>query len=284
MAIQEGKCDLEDYAENLDDDFVAKDKVFDRPDQEAGKWDGDGDQEYLATSGAIAARSDVIVRDEKPENPPYQQPGKGWQNTDDCWSSYWNPQANAWVAYVNTGPRGVPGQDGASADVQIGETTTGAPGTNARVIDSGENNVAVLNFTIPRGDKGEPGTGINVTGYIDEPGPPSFDGTGTGDYVIDSNGHGWFWETDTDPATWVDTGTIRGPEGPQGPAGQDGAAGAAATVAVDNTVTGPPGSDASVINVGTNSAASLVFTIPKGEKGDPGQNGTGAGTVTDVCN
>ena len=26
----------------------------------------------------------------------------------------------------------------------------------------------------------------------------------------------------------------------------------------------------------------MVFTIPKGEKGDPGQNGTGAGTVTDV--
>lgn len=282
LAIQESKCDLQDYAENLDNDFVAKDKVFDRPDQEAGKWDGNGDQEYLATSGAIAARSDTIVRDDLPPTPAYQQPGKGWQNTDDCWSSYWNPQANAWVAYVNTGPRGIPGQDGASADVQIGETTTGAPGTNAEVIDSGENNVAVLNFTIPRGDKGEPGTGINVTGYIDEPGPPSFDGTGTGDYVIDSNGVGWFWETDTDPATWVDTGTIRGPEGPEGPAGQDGAAGSAATIAVDNTVTGPPGSDASVINVGTSSAASLVFTIPKGEKGDPGQNGTGAGTVTDV--
>ena len=55
--------------------------------------------------------------------------------------------------YANTGPRGVPGQDGASADVQIGTTTTGAPGTNAEVIDSGANNVAILNFIIPRGIK-----------------------------------------------------------------------------------------------------------------------------------
>ena len=36
LAIQESKCDLQDYAENLDNDFVAKDKVFYRPDQEAG--------------------------------------------------------------------------------------------------------------------------------------------------------------------------------------------------------------------------------------------------------
>ena len=37
-----------------------------------------------------------------------------------------------------------------------------------------------------------------------------------------------------------------------------------------------------MVNVGTNSAAQLVFTIPRGEKGEPGKDGTGAGTLTGV--
>ena len=40
-----------------------------------------------------------------------------------------------------------------------------------------------------------------------------------------------------------------------------------------NTTTGDPGTDAEVINVGTDTAAVLEFTIPKGEKGDPGSGG-----------
>ena len=36
---------------------------------------------YLATSDAIAARHDVIVGDDPPPNPTFQQPGKNWQNT-----------------------------------------------------------------------------------------------------------------------------------------------------------------------------------------------------------
>ena len=218
---------------------------------------GTGDQDYLATSGAIAAREDTIVGENLPPTVTFQQPGKGWENTDECWSSYWNPDANAWVAYVNTGPRGVPGQDGAD-----GQSIQGPPGAE--------------------GPPGPPGTGINVTGYIDVPGPPSFNGTTEGDYVIDSNGVGWFWETDTDPASWVDTGTIRGPQGEPGTPGAPGAAGTAATIAVGNTITGNPGTNAAVVNTGTNSSAVFQFTIPRGEKGEPGQNGTGAGTLTEI--
>ena len=254
LAIQEGRCSLQDFKEQLS--AVAR-PVFDREDQEAGMWSGSGDQDYLATSGAIAAREDTIVGDSLPPTVTFQQPGKGWQNTDECWSSYWNPDANAWVAYVNTGPRGVPGQDGAD-----GQSIVGPPGAE--------------------GPPGPPGTGINVTGYIDVPGPPTDPGTAEGDYVIDSNGDGWFWETDTDPAQWVNTGSIRGPQGPPGTPGAPGADGAAATVAVGNTITGQPGTNASVVNTGSSSAAVLQFTIPRGEKGEPGQNGTGSGTVTDV--
>ena len=63
------------------------------------------------------------------------------------------------------GQDGQDGQDGAAATISVGTTTTGAPGTNASVQNVGTPNAAVLNFTIPRGEKGdkgdqgEPGTG-----------------------------------------------------------------------------------------------------------------------------
>lgn len=47
------------------------------------------------------------------------------------------------------------------------------------------------------------------------------------------------------------------------------------SVAVQNTITGEAGTQASVTNVGTTTDVKLVFTIPKGDKGDkgdPGQN------------
>ena len=100
---------------------------------------------------------------------------------------------------------------------------------------------------------------------------PAVPGTNEGDFILDSEGHGWFWETSVDPSEWIDTGTIRGPQGEPGPAGQDGAAGAAATVAVGNTITGQPGTEADVTNTGTSVNANLIFTIPKGEKGDPSE-------------
>lgn len=56
------------------------------------------------------------------------------------------------------GPQGVPGSDGASATVAVGSVTTGAPGSSASVSNTGTSSSAVLNFAIPRGDKGDPGT------------------------------------------------------------------------------------------------------------------------------
>ncbi len=53
----------------------------------------------------------------------------------------------------------------------------------------------------------------------------------------------------------------------------DGADGEAATVAVSKTVTLPSGSDASVANEGTSTNARLVFGIPQGAAGAPGERG-----------
>lgn len=54
-----------------------------------------------------------------------------------------------------TGDRGIPG---AAATVTVGTVTTGAAGSQASVTNSGTENDAVLNFTIPKGDKGDNGS------------------------------------------------------------------------------------------------------------------------------
>ena len=53
------------------------------------------------------------------------------------------------------GAPGPQGEPGAAATIEIGETTTGEPGTQASVTNTGTETAAVLNFTIPQGEKGE---------------------------------------------------------------------------------------------------------------------------------
>ena len=52
------------------------------------------------------------------------------------------------------------GPPGAAATVTVGTVTTGEPGTDALVTNSGTENAAVLNFTIPRGETGPAGAGV----------------------------------------------------------------------------------------------------------------------------
>lgn len=68
------------------------------------------------------------------------------------------------------GPKGADGkngQDGAAATIKIGTVTTTAPGTNAKITNTGTANAAVFNFSIPKGEKGEKGN----TGIQGPPGP-----------------------------------------------------------------------------------------------------------------
>lgn len=63
--------------------------------------------------------------------------------------------------------------------------------------------------------------------------------------------------------------------------GKPGTPGGASTVAVGATNTGAPGSNATVTNTGTPTAAVLDFSIPRGNPGNPGSAATVAvGTVT----
>ena len=142
------------------------------------------------------------------------------------------------------GPQGDPGPagaDGAAATIAVGSVTTGEAGTQASVTNAGTSSAAVLNFTIPRGDKGDKGD-TGDAGPQGERGPQGEQGPAGAD----------------------------GARGPQGPAGADGAA---ATIAVGTVTTGAAGSKAAVTNEGTSSAAVLNFTIPQGAKGDKGDKG-----------
>ena len=58
-----------------------------------------------------------------------------------------------------TAERGKDGAPGRAATITIGTITTAAPGTPAAVTNSGTENAAILNFTIPKGADGAPGTG-----------------------------------------------------------------------------------------------------------------------------
>ena len=138
--------------------------------------------------------------------------------------------------------------------IEIGETTTGEPGTPASVTNSGTNTAPVLNFTIPEGEKGDAATIQVGTVTASDPGSePQVKNSGTKnaavfDFVL--------------------------PTGKTGPTGQ------AATIEVESTVTGEPGTQASVENVGTTGAAKLKFTIPRGNTGQNGQDGQNGITPT----
>lgn len=54
--------------------------------------------------------------------------------------------------------QGTPGKDGLSAKIKIGKTVTGEAGECAQVTNSGTETEAVLDFVIPKGEKGEPGS------------------------------------------------------------------------------------------------------------------------------
>lgn len=101
--------------------------------------------------------------------------------------------------------------------------------------------------------------------YVDEWDPSSPNHT-AGDIV---HWEDKYWEcvkdTASEPGTddsWEETtvgGGIPGPVGPQGDA---------ATIVIVDTVTGPPGSEADVVNIGDKQNARLVFTVPQGPQGE----------------
>lgn len=120
--------------------------------------------------------------------------------------------------------KGAKGDKGEDSTIVIGDTTTGEPGTNAIVTNSGTNSHAILNFTIPKGekgDRGEPGergkdgTGVNILGHYEtlaelQAAHPIGN---VGDaYMIDANLYVWSPTSNS----WMDVGNIQGERGASG--------------------------------------------------------------------
>ena len=189
------------------------------------------------------------------------------------------------------GEKGETGETGAAATVQVGTTTTGAAGSQAQVTNSGSNAAAVLNFVIPKGDKGDPGTGLDIKGTyasleelraeVQSPEQGDMYNVGTSaPYNI------YMWDVTDGTGDWMDQGQLqgaqgpRGEQGPQGPEGQQGAqgpTGAAAgfgtpTATVDNT-SGTPGVTVSTSGPDTAKVFAFSFTGLKGADGANGQDG-----------
>jgi hypothetical protein len=113
------------------------------------------------------------------------------------------------------GPAGEPGEQGppGPATISVGTTTTGLPGTDATVVNTGTDQDAVLAFTIPAGQRG-------LTGATGAPGPVG----ATGPQGVKG-----------------DTGAASTVPGPQGPVGATGSQGPKGDTGAASTVPGPQG-------------------------------------------
>lgn len=155
------------------------------------------------------------------------------------------------------GPKGVQGEQGPQGE-------TGPQGPQGEKGNTGD--------TGPQGPKGDPGTGLELTG-----GP--YDSLADLQQAVPSPKNGACYLVGTgEPynvygyldGQWINLGPIQGAQGPEGPQGPQGPA---ATMQVGSVTTGEEGTQASVTNSGTSTAAVLDFVIPRGNTGPQGPAG-----------
>ena len=133
------------------------------------QWDADvTDDEHVATTDALVERLDNFLADNNNEYPSsyWLQPGKLWIKGDTAELFWRRADGTQWIQLDTKGDQGDPGQDstvpgpqGPAGTITIGDTITGPPNTDAEVVNTGTPENAVLEFTIPKGEKGDPGDG-----------------------------------------------------------------------------------------------------------------------------
>ena len=135
----------------------------------------------------------------------------------------------------NTGATGSQGPAGTAATLDVGSTTTGAPGSSASVVNAGTTSAAVFNFTIPRGDVGATG----ATGATGPAGPGVAIGGTAGQSLlkVDGTDYNTTWGTPAlSTASETTLATVRNATGSTLTAGQvvyiNGALGNRPTVAL----------------------------------------------------
>lgn len=167
-----------------------------------------------------------------------------------------------YIGQTLTGPKGDPGPEGPEGP----EGPAGTPGVKLYYTTGFQGTVATT--SIPK-DKVHGPTGSTTTPII-------------GDvilYALDL-GQGYFMVSGVDASNYIGSYIGQTVQGEKGDKGDPGTPGAAATIAVGTVTTGDPTTPAAVTNAGTSSAAVFNFTIPRGEKGDKGDPGTGYSQLT----
>ena len=181
-------------------------------------------------------------------HPPYPGENGYWMTWDLDAHSY--AESDIPLPEVDVGPPGPPGE---AATVTVGGTTTGEPGTQAQVTNSGTESAAVLNFVVPRGATGAtPQIRVRVT-QLPEGAEPTVEVTGTAEAPVITLG--------------IPAGATGG-QGPQGPAGQT------PTITIGQVETLPPGSPVTATITGQTPNLVLNLGIPQGAQGTPGEAGT----------
>ena len=188
------------------------------------------------------------------------------------------------------------GENAAAATVTVGSTTTGQPGTNASVTNSGTSSDAVLDFVIPRGN---PGPAAYVWTTDDDYTTPNYtfdiadlDGVSgetpkVGDIIFQNVNHRTFlFKINTVDTTTVLTDYFCEITGATGAAGQDGTDGVtpeiSATASADATHSATP--TVTVTKSGTDAQPSFAFAFSglAGEQGAAGQGVPSGGSGNQV--
>lgn len=149
--------------------------------------------------------------------------------------------------------------------VSVGTTTTTASGTNASVTNSGTVDNLILDFAIPRGNKGDTGSqgpaGTITLGTVTT--------TASGTNAAVTN-------TGTASGAILNFSFPRGDKGDKGDTGNTGSQGPSGSITLGTVTTTASGTSASITNSGTSSAAVFDFSIPRGDRGNTILNGSGA--------
>lgn len=167
-----------------------------------------------------------------------------------------------YIGQTLTGPKGDPGPEGPEGP----EGPAGTPGVKLYYTTGFRGTVATT--SIPK-DKVHGPTGSTTTPII-------------GDVILYALeiGQGYFMVSGADVSNYIGSYIGQTIQGEKGDKGDPGTPGAAATIAVGTVTTGDPTTPAAVTNAGTENAAVFNFTIPRGEKGDKGDPGTGYSQLT----
>ena len=222
----------------------------------------------------------------------YNYCDKGYDNTNKKIDDFSKKHPYCYVQGP-TGPKGETGAKGDRGDIgpatiKVGTTETVSELENASVSNSGTEKDVILDFKIPRGEKGEKGD-IGIQGIKGEKGDrgdigpqgvkgdrgdvgPATIKVGTTETVSELE-NASVSNSGTEKDVILDFKIPRGEKGEIGPRGLPGEIGRTEHIAIDETETIEPGEPAQVMDTFEDWVHHLSFLIPKGEKGEQGPQG-----------